>query len=305
MNPARTGLRTFAFVATWVAWTAVPAGAQYGTTPTTEVSVVATPMGSWNSDGFVDAGNETATWDVNATVTFSTTAVCPDPIPITFALADVTANATGGVDPASRTVTAPPAGGATYASTNASLTLKPEAPGGGAESARLHVTVGPCPTPAGTAPRAETNLTLSVRPLFRPGLNVTWDATHTPTGVFHFTLRNTGNGPLVVETTATPANDSSAQPATVPPSVRLAVGAAAPTVVSFPNAIPGAYDVRFVGRFDGADGASLPQVELTQRVETTAARVEVVEKRSVAGPEPALVALAVAAAVPIALRRRP
>lgn len=303
MNPARTGLRAFAFVATWVAWTAVPAGAQYGTTPTTEVSVVATPMGAWNSDGFVDAGNETATWDVNATVTFSTTAVCPDPIPIAFALADVTANATGGVDPASRTVTAPPAGGATYASTNASLTLKPEAPGGGAESARLHVTVGPCPTPAGTAPRAETNLTLSVRPLFRPGLNVTWDATHAPTGVFNFTLRNTGNGPLLVEATVNPVADSPLQPVTAPSPARMAAGGVDSGPLTFPNAVPGTYDIRFVGRFDGADGASLPKVELTQRVEITVARV-VEEKNNAAGPEPALVALAVAAAI-LGRRRAP
>lgn len=262
--------------------------------PTT-VTVVATPVGAWNNDGYVDAGAEIARWGLNATVVFSQTAVCTEPTKVKFQVFDGSGKATGAAaEPPEEEVTVPPGGGTRYVNGQALFGLQPDLPGASPYTMRLQVQVENCPNSV-TSTRAFANATLGVTTLFRPGLDVQY-TNRSDAGRFEVTARNTGNGPMLVAITVAPNAGAPTQPVALPPATGLVAGASASMTVAFPEKKVGRYTFTAVGSFNGPNPEDQRRAEFSGTLDVTAPTV-VTTKKDSPGAEVAsiLAVLAIAA----------
>jgi hypothetical protein len=252
--------------------------------PTTRLELRAEPAGPWHGDGFLAASNETARWQVTATVTFSNTAVCAESTELVLELLDLQAvSATRTVEPARQEVSAPAGGGNLVRHANATFTV-----------------LG-CPPPAGTAPRADANLTLAATTLFAPGLDVDHD-NRSSAGWFNFSVRNTGNGDLRLGVDVRPHAGSPDQAVTAPSDLALARSEFTTFTVRLLERRAGTYDAVITGRFNGPEPDAHRQVTYTAQIQVPEPTV-VRETKKAPGAEAASLATLAAAALLLGRRK--
>jgi hypothetical protein len=270
--------------------------------PTTRLELRAEPAGPWHGDGFLAASNETARWQVTATVTFSNTAVCAESTELVLELLDLQAvSATRTVEPARQEVSAPAGGGNLVRHANATFTVPPDADGGAPASLLLHGYVVGCPPPAGTAPRADANLTLAATTLFAPGLDVDHD-NRSSAGWFNFSVRNTGNGDLRLGVDVRPHAGSPDQAVTAPSDLALARSEFTTFTVRLLERRAGTYDAVITGRFNGPEPDAHRQVTYTAQIQVPEPTV-VRETKKAPGAEAASLATLAAAALLLGRRK--
>jgi hypothetical protein len=236
--------------------------------PTTALHFTATPTNGWDSDGAVDARREQATWTVNTTVTFSNTAACTEPVPVKLDLVELSGRTSSGIAQSRTRVDVPAGGGSVSFDGAAHVSLPTSARGGEAIPVRLHGVVGACPS-FGTSPKAEANATLEVLPLLWPDLEVEYE-NRSAAGVFNFTVRNVGNGALLISAAVAPLAGASDQPANAPSGLALDRLEFTVFTLTFPERRPGRYEVTVVGRFNGPGAETQPRGEFRGQVEIPA-----------------------------------
>lgn len=269
--------------------------------PTVTVTVTAKATGTWKNDGFLEAGVESARYLANATVVFSQTATCVDPVRVAFKTVPAPGApiSTAQADPAAKNLSVQPGGGTFYVETQSIFGVNASTPAGTNVSATLRTTVEKCDSPAGTSPQAVTNTTFYVLTLFHPVMQVRY-TDRSDAGSFPFIVTNAGNGPMVVTAKVVPEAGSADQTANLPSSVKVAAATSASFTVSLPKAVPGKYSVDLTGTLDGPTAAQQPKATFTAHIQVPVPTTVTATKKS----PTAAVAAPLALAIAVLLRRR-
>lgn len=238
--------------------------------PSSNLKLAATPSGDWAADGVLDAGRETATWAVDAMLTFSATAQCPSDPELGFFIKETRTYIDSSIEPTTAAIHVPTGGGTVHAFANATAIYRREAPAPQAEPFQFTAILEACPDPTGTQPGVQTTANASVQTLFRPTLNVTADRESSINGTFHFLVRNEGNGPVRV--TVSLEGGEGTDPAAFDPAAPFPLSPTVDKLVTLQldHLKPGSHVVRFVARYDGPGADALPRGEANRSVEVLA-----------------------------------